>query len=137
MFNSESQFDAQLPGLVINTHIPLPKNEIRLELKTDEEIKLIKLCEQYKNYVLLLVPSFEQDKKYNEYGIVARIVLNMAGPAGGRYIKVQCVVRAKVKNIIDVDGNNIVDFVTTPSYSSNVANMYFWISALGNLYFAK
>lgn len=120
MFNSESQFDAQLPGLVINTHIPLPKNEIRLELKTDEEIKLIKLCEQYKNYVLLLVPSFEQDKKYNEYGIVARIVLNMAGPAGGRYIKVQCVVRAKIKDLLDVDNNKIVDFITAPSYSSNV-----------------
>lgn len=120
MFNSESQFDAQLPGLVVNNIIPLPKNELRIETKTDEEIKLIKLCEQYKNHVLLLVPSFDNGQEFNEYGVVARIVLNMAGPSGGRYIKVQCVVRAKIKQVIDVDDNRIVDFVTVPSISTNL-----------------
>lgn len=120
MFNSESQFDAQLPGLVVKNIIPLPKNELRLEIKTDEEIKLIKICEQYKNHVLLLVPSFEQSHEFNEYGVVARIVLNMAGPSGGRYIKVQSVVRAKIKDVIDVDDNRIVDFITVPSISENI-----------------
>ena len=43
MFNSESQFDAQLPGLVVKNLIPLPKNELRLEIKSDEDLKLIKL----------------------------------------------------------------------------------------------
>ena len=62
MFNSESKFDAQLPGLVVKHSVLLPKNELRLELKSDDDIKLIKLCEQYKNYVLLLAPSFNTEK---------------------------------------------------------------------------
>ena len=85
MFNSESAFDAQLPGLVVKNIVPLPKNEIRLEISNDSDIKLIKSCEQYKNYILLLVPT--QDGGYNPYGVVARIVLNMSVPNGGRYIK--------------------------------------------------
>lgn len=120
MFNSESQFDAQLPGLVVKNLIPLPKNELRLEIKSDEDLKLIKLCEQYKNHVLLLVPSFEQGQEFNEYGVVARIVLNMVGPTGGRYIKAKCIVRAKIKDVTIVDDNRIVDFVTVPSVSINI-----------------
>ena len=119
MFNSESAFDAQLPGLVVKNIIPLPKNEIRLEINNDSDIKLIKSCEQYKNYILLLVPV-QEGKGYNPYGVVARIVLNMSGPNGGRYIKVQVVVRAKIKELLNVEGNTVVDFVTVPSFSSNV-----------------
>ena len=120
MFDSESQFDAQLPGLVVKNIIPLPKNEIRLELKTDEEIRLVKTSEQYKNHVLLLIPSFELDREFNEYGVVARIVLNMAGPSGGRYIKIQAIVRAKIKEVLNIDDNRIVDFITVPSVSDNI-----------------
>ena len=120
MFNSESKFDAQLPGLVVKHSVLLPKNELRLELKSDDDIKLIKLCEQYKNYVLLLAPSFNTEKKYNDFGIVARIILNMAAPAGGRYIKVQGIVRANIKSINEEDGHKIVDFITVPSFSSNI-----------------
>ena len=120
MFNSESQFDAQLPGLVVKNIIPLPKNEIRLELKTNEEIKLIKLCEQYKNYCFLLVPGTDINNQFNGYGVVARIVLNMAGPNDGRFIKVQCVVRGKIKDVKIEDNSQIVDFITVPSNSTNV-----------------
>lgn len=119
MFNSESAFDAQLPGLVVRNLIPLPKNEIRLEINSDSDIKLVKSCEQYKNYILLLVPSLD-NQKYNSYGAVARIMLNMSGPNGGRYIKVQVIVRAKIKEVLNDGSNTIVDFVTVPSFSSNI-----------------
>lgn len=122
MFNSEECFEAQLPAILIDGIVPLPSNEIRLEVVKPDDVKTIKSAEQYQNYVVLMIPNSDSksSQKYNKYGAVARIALNMTNPSGGRRLKLQIIVRAQIKDLTIVDGYTLCDFVTVPSISSNV-----------------
>ncbi len=123
MFTRIEKVDATLPGLIVRDIVPLPSNEYRIDFTTDNELRALKLAEQYKNYVVLLVP--EQDKKVNtEQGlykrvVVAKVVLNMTSPNGTKRVKMQTIVRADVIHFETAEGTLMVHFETVPSISTD------------------
>lgn len=124
MFNKTEITNAQLPGVIINDFIPLPSNEIRVDFSSDRDNRALKAAEQYKNYIVLLVPDYNtkvvSQNAYYKRGVVAKIVLNMTNPNGTRRVKIQTIVRCDIKGFVD-DGTGLnVDFTTVPSYSSDV-----------------
>ena len=85
MFNRLEKIDAQLPGIVIKDFVPLPNNEVRVDFNNDIDLKILKVAEQYKNYLVLLVPeknktNFTENDFYRR-AVVAKIALNMTSPS--------------------------------------------------------
>ena len=125
MFNRTDIVDAQLPGVVVSDIVPLPSNGLRADFAIDSDIKALKNAEQYKNYVVLLIPNYSTRNNKNEVvlyynvGIVAKIILNMTSPNGTRRVKFQTIVRCKINSIDNTSGSCLVDFVTLPSTSSD------------------
>lgn len=125
MFNRTDIVDAQLPGVVVSDIVPLPSNGLRADFAIDSDIKALKNAEQYKNYVVLLIPNYSTRNNKNEVvlyynvGIVAKIILNMTSPNGTRRVKFQTIVRCKINSIDNTSGSCLVDFATLPSTSSD------------------
>lgn len=99
MFNRLEKIDAQLPGIVIKDFVPLPNNEVRVDFNNDIDLKILKVAEQYKNYLVLLVPeknktNFTENDFYRR-AVVAKIALNMTSPSGTRRVKFQTIVRCR------------------------------------------
>ena len=66
MFNRTDIVDAQLPGVVVSDIVPLPSNGLRADFAIDSDIKALKNAEQYKNYVVLLIPNYSTRNNKNE-----------------------------------------------------------------------
>ena len=47
MFNRLETIDAQLPAVAVRDFIPLPANEIRIDFSSDQDLKTLKIAEQY------------------------------------------------------------------------------------------
>ena len=82
MFELNEQVTEQLPAIVVSDIVPLPNNEIRVEINRPEDIKALKSAEQYRNYIFLMLPSKNDTQNevidnYYKRGVVAKIVLNM------------------------------------------------------------
>ena len=123
MFNRLEKIDAQLPGIVIKDFVPLPNNEVRVDFNNDIDLKILKVAEQYKNYLVLLVPeknktNFTENDFYRR-AVVAKIALNMTSPSGTRRVKFQTIVRCDIKGFLTSSTGFLVDIVTTPSISSD------------------
>ena len=123
MFNRIEQIEAVLPGIAIKEFVPLPNNEIRVDFNSDVDLKTLKIAEQYKNYVVLLIPqknklSFVEDDFYRR-AVVSKIVLNMTSPNGTRRVKFQTIVRCDVVEFKPADTGFLVEFTTKPSTSSD------------------
>lgn len=124
MFNKTEIVNAQLPGVIINEFIPLPSNEIRVDFSSDRDHRALKTAEQYKNYVVLLVPDYNANSvsknAYYKRGVVAKIVLNMTSPNGVRRVKIQTIVRCDITGFVEDGTGLIVDFTTVPSFSGDL-----------------
>ena len=124
MFELNEQVTEQLPAIVVSDIVPLPNNEIRVEINRPEDIKALKSAEQYRNYIFLMLPSKNDtqneviDNYYNR-GVVAKIVLNMTNPNGSRRVKLQTIVRADVEEFVLTSPHLLVKFTTQPSISSD------------------
>ena len=87
MFELTEQVKEQLPAILVSDIVPLPGSEIRVEITRAEDVKALKAAEQYRNYVVLLLPSKNDAQNptidgYYKRGVVAKIVLNMTNPNG-------------------------------------------------------
>lgn len=124
MFNKTESIDAQLPAIPVRDFIPLPSNEIRLDFSKDVELKTLKIAEQYKNYIVLIVPEVLKDS-YSEHdfyrrAIVAKIILNMTSPNGTRRVKLQTIIRCDINAYLPSEIGFLVDITTKPSTSSDL-----------------
>lgn len=124
MFELNEQVTEQLPAIVVSDIVPLPNNEIRVEINRPEDIKALKSAEQYRNYIFLMLPSKNDTQNevidnYYKRGVVAKIVLNMTNPNGSRRVKLQTIVRADVEEFILTSPHLLVKFTTQPSISSD------------------
>ncbi len=124
MFNKNETIDAQLPAVAVREYIPLPANEIRLDFASDADLKTLKIAEQYKNYIVLLVPEKPKDS-YTDHdfyrrAIVAKVALNMTSPNGTRRVKFQTIVRCDIKAFLPTSVGFLVDITTRPSTSSDL-----------------
>lgn len=124
MFELNEQVTEQLPAIVVSDIVPLPSNEIRVEINRPEDIKALKSAEQYRNHVVLLLPSKgdtqnEVMDSYYKRGVIAKIVLNMTNPNGSRRVKLQVIVRADLEEFVLTTPHLLVKFTTKPSISSD------------------
>lgn len=76
MFNETTPVHTELPGIAVRGIVPLPSNEIRLDVGRGDSLKALKAAEQYQNYVVLLIqedPSLEtpSEEDLNPIGVVA------------------------------------------------------------------
>ncbi len=129
MFTSTEKIHATLPVLYIRGIVPLPKNEMRCEVSEELGIKALKEAEQYQNYVLLLVPKNPTISRFdtnniNEIGVVAKILINMSVPDNVRRIKIEGIVRAEVKNILQKTPFILANFETLPSTIGDQSKEY-------------
>lgn len=124
MFELNERVTEQLPAIVVSDIVPLPNNEIRVEINRPEDIKALKSAEQYRNYIFLMLPSKNDTQNevidnYYKRGVVAKIVLNMTNPNGSRRVKLQTIVRADVEEFVLTSPHLLVKFTTQPSISSD------------------
>ena len=125
MFELTEQVKEQLPALLVSDIVPLPGSEIRVEINRAEDVKALKAAEQYRNYVVLLLPSKNDAQNptidgYYKRGVVAKIVLNMTNPNGSRRVKFQVLVRCDINEILLTNPYLQVGFMTTPSTNSDL-----------------
>ena len=125
MFELTEQVKEQLPALLVSDIVPLPGSEIRVEINRSEDVKALKAAEQYRNYVVLLLPSKNDAQNptidgYYKRGVVAKVVLNMTNPNGSRRVKFQALVRCDINEILLTNPYLQVGFITMPSTNSDL-----------------
>ena len=124
MFSRIETIDAQLPAVVVRDFVPLPSNEIRIDFSSDVDLKTLKIAEQYKNYIVLIVPEKQvgnlTEHDFYRRAIVAKIALNMTSPNGTRRVKFHTIVRCDIKAFLPSNVGFLVDITTRPSTSSDV-----------------
>lgn len=123
MFSRMEKLEAQLPAIALKDFIALPSNEIRVDFNADLDIRALKIAEQYKNHVVLLVPQKVKpnltEHDFYRRAVVAKIVLNMTSPNGTRRVKFQTIVRCDILGFKPSEAGFLVDFITTPSISTD------------------
>ncbi len=129
MFTSTEKLEAKLPALYIRGLVPLPNNEMRCEVSDEQGIKALKEAEQYQNYVILLVPKNPTFAKFdernvNEIGIVAKVLINMSIPNNARRIKLQGIIRTKIKELTILNPFILAEFETLPSTINEPSKEY-------------
>ena len=129
MFTSTEKIQAKLPALNIKGIVPIPNNEIRLDIESPAALKALKEAEQYQNYIVLVVPKnpiiqdYEQSNM-NEIGVVAKVVVNLNAPGNIRRVKVQCIVRCLIREVLQSTPHILVDFETLPSTTNEPEKEY-------------
>ncbi len=124
MFSNQTVVQETLPAIVVRGLVPLPNNEIRLDVGKIENQKAIKAALDQNKHIVLLVQkqiATESPKPndLNSIGIVARVVYNMDATAVHK-LKVIGITRCEVLEYISVAPYYIVSFVTVPSVNEDV-----------------
>lgn len=114
-----------LPALAIRGIVPLPDNDIRLEVGRDFSKNALLEAEKHDNEVVLLVqkdPKTEhpEPKDVYEYAIVGKVIMKIKLPNGNYKVKVKAQTRAAVRSF--EPGTNFFTTVveTIPVVQTNV-----------------
>jgi ATP-dependent Lon protease len=120
LFSNQSVITETLPAISVRGIVPLPNNEIRLDVSKVENQKAIKSALDKNKYIVLLVNNKpNDDKDFHEVGIVAKIVYNMdATPI--HKIKVIGITRCKILDYLQTNPYYVVQFVTMPAESDDI-----------------
>jgi ATP-dependent Lon protease len=124
MFSNQTVIQEVLPAITVRGLVPLPNNEIRLDVGKVENQKAIKAALDQNKYVVLLVQKqinteTPKPNDLNNVGIVAKVVYNMDATAVHK-LKVVGIVRCKILEYISVTPYFIVSFVTMPVENESV-----------------
>ena len=124
MYNSTDITKSQLPGIAVRGIVPLPNNEIRIEVGRKESLKALKAAEAYKNYVVLLIQKNPTQEDPNTedlkpFGVLCHVQLNIKLPNNSYKVKLKGIVRVEVDQYLQTKPHFLVDFTTKPSYSTN------------------
>lgn len=124
MFSNHSIVQDTLPAISIRGIVPLPNNEIRLDVNKTENQKAIKAAFDHNKYIVLLVPKkmtqeVNDVSEFNDGALVAKIVYNMDTTVVHK-LKVIGIVRAKILNFVFDSPYYSVSFVTLPSESEDL-----------------
>jgi ATP-dependent Lon protease len=114
--------EATLPALPIKDIVPMPSNEVRVDLSTNTQLRILKEAEQYQNNVVLIIPKSKSAVATTDFetrAVVAKVVLNMSNPSGTRRVKLQCLVRCDIQDYVEDGPILLAHFTTVVSSSSN------------------
>lgn len=125
MFDITQSIEEQLPAILVTDIVPLPGNEVRVEITKNEDVKALKSAEYYRNHVVLLLPIKDDVvnpsiDSYHVRGVVAKVVLNMTNPNGSRRVKLSVITRCDILEFVLTNPNFQVKFRTIPSITSNI-----------------
>lgn len=125
MFSKELATRATLPAMAVRGIVPLPNNEIKLEVGRDESLAALKEAAQYKNYIVLLFLNDANDAEATKenvlrHGVVAQIVYDMPVVKNIHKVKLNGIIRCEVNEFMDFHPFIQVDITTLPSVSENM-----------------
>ena len=125
MFTNQLKTTAVLPAMAVRGLVPLPNNEIRLEVGRTESLQALKEASEHKNYIVLLFFTGVADEEATETnvykkGVVAQIVYDMPVLKNIHKVKLNGIVRCEVKNFIQTEPFMKVEFETIPAESEDI-----------------
>ncbi|MDD4077639.1 MAG: endopeptidase La [Bacilli bacterium] len=118
MFSNHTVVSAVVPAMAVRGTVPLPNNEIKLEVGRKESIAALKTAAAGKKYIVLFVQNDHNKdtpdiNNINPNGIVAKIVYNMVGQTFHK-VKLLGIVRCKLLEFVDTDPFWNASIVTVP-----------------------
>ena len=124
MFTNQTIVNSTIPAMAVRGIVPLPNNEIRLEVGRVESIQALKKAASDKKFIALFVqknPAIDTPglKDIESIGIVARIIYDM-DTQGLHKVKLQGIVRCQLNDLLTTEPNWLVDITTLPSESTNM-----------------
>ena len=122
MINNETVVQMRLNAILINGIVPLPNNELKINVESEASLNAIKAAMDDNRFIVLLCPKTPEVKSTNdisEHAAVAKVVYNMDA-AGSSRLKVNVITRCDVLNYFQVEPFYQVDFVTKPAVSEDV-----------------
>ncbi|MDD4212536.1 MAG: endopeptidase La [Bacilli bacterium] len=125
MFTNQTIIQETLPAVTVRGIVPLPNNEIRLDVGKVENQKAIKAALGGNKHVVLLVQKQltsdnPRPSDLNEIGIVAKVVYNMdATPI--HKLKVIGITRCRVLQYVSLSPYFVVNILTLPAESDNLS----------------
>lgn len=122
MINNESVVQMRLPAILINGVVPLPNNEIKINIESEKSQLAIKEAMEATRHIVLLCAKTMDVKSTSDlyqYGAIAKVVYNMDG-GGSSKLKVNVITRCVILFYAQTDPYYQVDFVTKPAVSEDV-----------------
>ena len=123
MFNNHDVERAILPAFPIRGIVPLPNNEIKVDIGRVKSLNALKKAADNDKMIAILVqtdtkteePTFDDVEKI---GVIGRIIYDME-QKDIHSVKISVITRCKIKGIVEVDGTWMADIVSMPAYSSD------------------
>lgn len=124
MFTNTVVNTGVLPAIAVRGLIPLPNNEIRLDVGRTESILALKEASKGDKYIVLLVQNNHAIEKptsddLNKLGLVAKLIYDMEGQSIHK-VKLTGIVRCEVLEFIQTAPFMIVNVVTRPAVSDDL-----------------
>jgi ATP-dependent Lon protease len=118
MFSNQTVVSATLPAMAIRGRIPLPNNEIRIDVGRKESILALKEAVDGNKYMALFVQNDHNmdnpgPDNINNIGIVAKVIYNMEGP-NIQKVKLLGIVRCKLIEFMETEPFWNASIVTIP-----------------------
>lgn len=118
MFSNQTVVSATLPAMAIRGRVPLPNNEIRIDVGRKESIMALKEAVEDNKYIALFVQRDHNmdspgPKDVFENGLVAKIIYNMEGQTIHK-VKVLGIVRCKLVEFVETEPFWRASIVTLP-----------------------
>jgi len=125
MFTNQLKTQALLPAMAVRGVVPLPNNEIKLEVGRPESLLALQEASKFNNYIVLLFFTGEADEPANEEnvhkrGVIAQIVYDMPVINNIHKVKLNGIVRCEVRNFVQISPYMHVDVVTLPAETENI-----------------
>jgi len=123
MYTNEMKAQGILPAMVVRGIVPLPNNEIKLDVGRKASIKAVQEAMKDKKFIVILAqkditiesPGIED---VNPIGIVGKVLYDLESGAIHK-VKVNGLVRCEVLEFIDGSPFGLVNFVTMPAVYGN------------------
>lgn len=124
MFSNTVATTAILPALAVRGIVPLPNNEIRLDVGRSESIQALKEASKGDKYIVLLVQNNHlienpTSEDVNKFGLVAKLIYDMEGQNVHK-VKLTGIVRCETLEFIQTKPFMIVNVVTRPASSGDL-----------------
>jgi len=124
MFTNQTVVPAILPAMAVRGKVPLPNNDIRLEVGREQSILAIKEAVNQSKYIALFVQKDHNEDNpgindIHRNGLVAKIVYDMEAPNFHK-VKVTGIVRCKLLEFTSTEPFWMASIVTVPIENDDV-----------------
>ena len=127
MINVEQNEELILPLMPVRGVVPLPHNDLTLEIGRPRSVEALLAAIETVDYILLspqadVDTEFPEKEDIFEIGVVAKIVSQVRQPNGHYRVKFKILVRAQIEEIIDTGLFFKAQIATMPSVSDENSN---------------